>query len=169
MALSEQDNASRLNLAKNILGPNNKKINTREVIKRANSNRDPEDESQDENVHRRNLSLLKAAAGLDSQELVRKGDKALGGLIGGFVGSEIPIIGSAIGAWIGRKFGASKMLVASIITITLSFIMTILIIVFMAVIFISVLKYSCDTWTGWAADKMTYNFCQSLGLLTNTK
>lgn len=162
MALSEQDNASRLSLAKNILGPNNKKINTRRVLEKANSNQDSEDESPNENVRRRDLSLLKAAASLSSQQLARKGDKALGGFIGGILGSEVPIIGNALGAWIGRRFGASKMLIASIITIATSFIMTILIIIFLAVIFISVFKYSCDTWTGWAADKMTYNLCQSL-------
>ncbi|MEO6077268.1 MAG: hypothetical protein ABIP54_00600 [Candidatus Andersenbacteria bacterium] len=128
----------------------------------------PEQEEQQQSmISKMRLALLKSRANQSvKQKLNQKGGAAAGAWAGGFIGSAIPFLGTTIGAFIGRfigkKLGVIGIVIITLLSLTVLFIGTIL-------LFMLIFKGYCDTWTGWAVDKVTLGMCQSVGSLQNVK
>jgi hypothetical protein len=120
----------------------------------------------DENTQRMRLNAFKLGNYLNAQSLNKKGGEIAGEWAGGAVGSFIPFAGTAIGAFLGRiigkKLGVTGIAIISLLTTTT-------ILIGIIIVFMLMFKTYCDTWTGWATDKVTLGVCQSLGSLQNIK
>lgn len=98
-----------------------------------------------ESIQKRRLAMLKAGA-------VKSANKEAGGKVGAIVGGTVGPIGAFFGRYIGKKLG-----------ITGFIIITLLGIIFQAILFILVLKGYCDSlgYLGQAADYLTVGICQN--------
>ena len=93
-----------------------------------------------------------------------EGNRAAGGWIAGIATAELPFL-TPFAVWLGRRFGFSGIVIATFLSLLLSALALLII----ALIFIAALKYSCETWVGWATDKLTVGVCQNLNSLPSIK
>lgn len=124
----------------------------REDLMRQDRNTEDNTDIPQESAHKNRLAMLKAGA---IKRANTQGGAALGASVGGTVGSVIPVVGTGIGIFLGRFVGKKAGITGIII-------FAILFLLFLLVIFIALLKGYCDTWTGWATDKVTLGICESL-------
>ncbi|HSX25149.1 MAG TPA: hypothetical protein VLG69_04255, partial [Candidatus Andersenbacteria bacterium] len=164
--IDEHARRAQLNADRNRMEARAARLSPRQNVIENTADEQAVDEAQREYAHRSNLALLKASAQQGFKKADEKAGAIAGASIGGWVGSIIPFIGTTIGAFVGRYFG-KKIGATGIITFSLTAVFFIVLaLIFLFIIFF---KGYCETWTGWATDKITLGMCQSIGSLTNVK